>query len=186
MSELKVMIFLDQSNLHHQGMAANRKIDYVALMRYLANPEEGRRLVDCFIYAPLPHENGDRQARWHDYLRHSGLNVISKRAKRLPDGRLKANMDMEMGMDALECGLNIRPDVIVLGTGDGDMASLAYRLRRLGIRVEVASDTQALANELRAASHGVILLDDFLSKMERNGDAGAEAIGTTDILQPII
>jgi uncharacterized LabA/DUF88 family protein len=180
-TELKVLVFVDQANVHGQEGAVGRRADLVRLTKYLAKGDEGRRLVDAYVYAPLPHENGDRVQRWHDFLRHSGLQVVSKRAKKLPDGRVKADMDMYMAMDALELGMTIRPDVIVLVTGDGDMAPLALRLRRLGIRVEVASGTQALAAELKAASHGVVNLDDFFADCDPvNGDA--EQIGSANIL----
>lgn len=182
--ELRILLFLDQSNLHGQAHAANRKLDYVRLMNFLADPREGRRRIDCYCYAPLPQENGDRVQRWHDFLRHSGMQVVSKRAKRMPDGRVKADMDMALAMDALELGTSLRPDVVVIASGDGDMAPLAIRLRRLGIRVEVASSTQALANEMRASCQGVIELDDFLADCEPLAGA-AEEIGVANILEPM-
>lgn len=184
MNELRVLAFLDISNLVAQAKQANRRIDFEHLKSYIASQEEGRRLVDCYAYATLPPESDEKVIRWHDYLRHSGYVVVSKRAKRLPDGRIKADMDMELGLDALELGLSIRPDIVVLGTGDGDMATVALRLRRHGIRIEVLSSTNALAAELRAAGHGTIDFDDFLARCEFwSGHRNAEAIGCSDILE---
>jgi len=56
----------------------------------------------------------------------------------------KANVDVLMAIDAMELSNQMQPDVVVLVTGDSDFASLALRLRRHGIRVEVASGPQTL------------------------------------------
>ena len=50
----------------------------------------------------------------------------------------------------------MRPDVVILVTGDADFAYLAIKLRRHGIRVEVASATQNLGGVLKAAANAVI------------------------------
>jgi uncharacterized LabA/DUF88 family protein len=43
-----------------------------------------------------------------------------------------------MAIDAVELSVEMRPEVVVLVTGDADFAHLALQLRRRGIRVEVA------------------------------------------------
>jgi uncharacterized LabA/DUF88 family protein len=50
----------------------------------------------------------------------------------------------------------MRPDVVILVTGDADFAYLAIKLRRHGIRVEVASVAANLGNILRSAANHVI------------------------------
>ena len=50
----------------------------------------------------------------------------------------------------------MQPDVVVLVTGDADFAYLATKLRRRGIRVEVASVAQNLSALLKAAANAVI------------------------------
>jgi uncharacterized LabA/DUF88 family protein len=50
----------------------------------------------------------------------------------------------------------MRPDVVILVTGDADFAYLAIKLRRHGIRVEVASVAANLGHTLRAAANDVI------------------------------
>jgi uncharacterized LabA/DUF88 family protein len=61
-----------------------------------------------------------------------------------------------MAIDALELSVEMQPDVVILVTGDTDFAHLAIKLRRRGIRVEVASVTQNLGNILRSAANEVI------------------------------
>jgi uncharacterized LabA/DUF88 family protein len=50
----------------------------------------------------------------------------------------------------------MRPDVVILVTGDADFAYLAIKLRRHGIRVEVASVAANLGNMLKSAANEVI------------------------------
>jgi uncharacterized LabA/DUF88 family protein len=61
-----------------------------------------------------------------------------------------------MAIDALELSIEMRPDVVILVTGDADFAYLAIKLRRHGIRVEVASVAANLGNILRSAANNVI------------------------------
>jgi uncharacterized LabA/DUF88 family protein len=50
----------------------------------------------------------------------------------------------------------MQPDVVILVTGDADFAYLAIKLRRRGIRVEVASVAQNLGNMLKSTANEVI------------------------------
>jgi uncharacterized LabA/DUF88 family protein len=61
-----------------------------------------------------------------------------------------------MAIDALELSVEMRPDVVILVTGDADFAYLAVKLRRRGIRVEVASVAQNLGNILKSTANDVI------------------------------
>jgi uncharacterized LabA/DUF88 family protein len=65
-------------------------------------------------------------------------------------------VDVMMAIDALELSVLMQPDVVVLVTGDTDFAYLVTKLRRRGIRVEVASVAQNLGNILRSAANEVI------------------------------
>jgi uncharacterized LabA/DUF88 family protein len=61
-----------------------------------------------------------------------------------------------MAIDALELSIEMRPDLVILVTGDADFAYLVIKLRRHGIRVEVASVAANLGNTLRTAANDVI------------------------------
>jgi uncharacterized LabA/DUF88 family protein len=71
-----------------------------------------------------------------------------------------------MAIDALELSVEMRPDVVILVTGDTDFAYLAIKLRRRGIRVEVASVSQNLGNILRTAANEVIDLAPLFQTFE--------------------
>ena len=63
----------------------------------------------------------------------------------------KANVDVLMAIDAVELSMEMRPDVVVLVTGDADFAHLALQLR-----VEVAATSQTLGTGLKGAANEVI------------------------------
>jgi hypothetical protein len=82
--------------------------------------------------------------------------VVTKDGAPAEEGHYKANVDVMMAIDALELSIEIRPDVVILVTGDADFAYLAIKLRRHGIRVEVASVSANLGHILRSAANYVI------------------------------
>jgi len=71
-----------------------------------------------------------------------------------------------MAIDAVELSVEMRPDVVVLVTGDADFAHLALQLRRRGIRVEVASVAQNLGSALKASANEIIDLDPLFNSFE--------------------
>ena len=71
-----------------------------------------------------------------------------------------------MAIDAVELSGEMRPDVVVLVTGDADFAHLALQLRRRGIRVEAAATAQTLGAALKGAANEVIDLVDLFETFE--------------------
>lgn len=163
---LKVLVAIDQANLYHQLKELGKKADFISLRNILVNPLDDRYEIDTYIYAPLPQNNAEGVIRWHDWLRSQGFVVVSKRAKLLPDGSSKCNLDSELILDVMEICSEVHPDVVVLVSGDGDFASLCQRLRRKGIRVEVAGIEGSIASELRFAVHRVIDLSEWVACCE--------------------
>ena len=90
------------------------------------------------------------------WLRSNGFMVVTKDGASAEEGHYKANVDVMMAIDALELSIEMRPDVVILVTGDADFAYLATKLRRHGIRVEVASVAANLGHILRSAANHVI------------------------------
>jgi uncharacterized LabA/DUF88 family protein len=75
------------------------------------------------------------------------------------DGKhYKANADVLMAIDAVELSVEMRPEIVVLVTGDAEFADLALQLGQRGIRVEVAATAQTLGSGLRGAANEVIEL----------------------------
>jgi uncharacterized LabA/DUF88 family protein len=158
----RVLILVDESNVGSSVRTAGRGLDWLKLREFLAGPETGRALIEMVVYAGLPpavplwQEERDKKNKFMHWLRSNGFMVVTKDGSPAEEGHYKANVDVMMAIDALELSLEMRPDVVILVTGDADFADLAIKLRRRGVRVEVASVERNLGNILKSAANAVI------------------------------
>jgi uncharacterized LabA/DUF88 family protein len=149
----RTAIFLDIANLEQQFRKLNTHIDYLGLRDYLA---EGRSLVETFVYFPINPYYPERKKKFADFLRKNGFFVRSKVGKPRPNNKWKCNFDVEMAVDILHYAHHGRVDIIVIGSGDGDMLSICKAVRRTGVRCEVAATKESTAEELVGAANGYI------------------------------
>ena len=189
-----ILALVDEANLTGSARSVNKRSDVPALARYLANEAEGRRLIEMVMYVGLPPVNmaefqlaRERKMRFVHWLRTQGFLVVTKdgspRDVAGPDGpHYKSNVDVVMAIDAMDLASAIRPDIVVLVTGDSDFAHLALSLRRRGIRVEVAALDQNLGNELRAAASSIIDLRELFNSFENLRPDGANRIGGEGVM----
>src|ERR1700752_4318348 len=158
----RLLVLVDESNVGSSVRMAGRGLDWLKLRDSLAGPGTGRYLIEMVVYAGLPpaipiwQEERDKKNKFIQWLRANGFMVVTKDGSPAEEGRYKANVDVMMVIDALELSVEMKPDVVILVTGDTDFAYLAIKLRRRGIRVEVASVSQNLGNLLRSAANEVI------------------------------
>ena len=155
-------MLVDESNVGSSVRSAGRGLDWLKLRDFLAGPGTGRDLIEMVVYTGLPpatpvwQEERDKKNKFVQWLRSNGFMVVTKDGSPAEEGHYKANVDVMMAIDALELSIETRPDVVILVTGDADFAYLAIKLRRHGIRVEVASVAQNLGNMLKASANDVI------------------------------
>src|SRR5256712_5393669 len=168
----RVLVLVDESNVGSSVRSAGRGLDWLKLRDFLAGPTTGRDLIEMVVYAGLPpaistwQDERDRKNKFVHWLRSNGFMVVTKDGASAEEGHYKANVDVMMAIDALELSIEMRPDVVVLVTGDADFAYLATKLRRHGIRVEVASVAQNLGNVLKSAANAVIDLAALFRTLE--------------------
>ncbi len=168
----RVLILVDESNVGSSVRTAGRGLDWLKLREFLAGPNTGRDLIEMVIYAGLPpatpawQEERDKKNKFMHWLRSNGFMVVTKDGSPAEEGHYKANVDVMMAIDALELSVEMRPDVVILVTGDADFAYLAIKLRRRGIRVEVASVAANLGNLLKSAANDVIDLAQLFRTFE--------------------
>jgi uncharacterized LabA/DUF88 family protein len=161
-SATRVLVLVDESNVGSSVRTAGRGLDWLKLRDFLAGPETGRDLIEMVVYAGLPpaipiwQEERDKKNKFMHWLRSNGFMVVTKDGSPAEEGHYKANVDVMMAIDAVELSVEMRPNVVILVTGDADFAYLAIKLRRHGIRVEVASVAANLGNTLRSAANEVI------------------------------
>jgi uncharacterized LabA/DUF88 family protein len=162
MSASRVLIFVDESNVVSSARASNRKLDWIKLREFLEKADHSRRLVEMVIYAGLPptmtewQSERERKMKFLHWLRSNGFLVVAKDGSPTDEKHYKANIDVLMAIDAVELSVEMKPDVVVLVTGDADFAHLALQLRRRGIRIEVAAAAHTLGGDLRGAANEVI------------------------------
>src|SRR2546422_2667214 len=181
----RVLILVDESNVGSSVRTAGRGLDWIRLRDFLSGPDTGRDLIEMVVYAGLPpaipawQEERDKKNKFMHWLRSNGFMVVTKDGSPAEEGHYKANVDVMMAIDALELSIEMRPDVVILVTGDADFAYLAIKLRRHGIRVEVASVAANLGNILRSAANDVIDLAPLFRTFEimNTRDAGRARVG---------
>src|ERR1700737_1146624 len=158
----RVLVLVDESNVGSSVRTAGRGLDWWKLRDFLAGEDTGRELIEMVVYAGLPpampiwQEERDKKNKFVQWLRSNGFMAVTKDGSPAEEGRYKANVDVMMAIDALELSVEMQPGVVILVTGDTDFAYLAIKLRRRGVRVEVASVAQNLGNILKSAANEVI------------------------------
>jgi uncharacterized LabA/DUF88 family protein len=128
-----VAVFVDVANIFYAAKAAGVDIDYVTLLR---SAGAGRDLVRAYAYTGLDPDN-ENQRNFHDFLRRHGYKVVSKDIRKYGDGKVKANLDIELVVDMMKTARNL--DIAIVVSGDGDFAPAIRAVQEMGVRVEVIS-----------------------------------------------
>ena len=168
----RVLVLVDESNVVSSVRTAGRGLDWLKLRETLAGEDTGRELIEMVVYAGLPpaipawQEERDKKNKFLHWLRSNGFLVVTKNGSPTEEGYYKANVDVMMAIDAVELSVAMRPDVVILVTGDADFSYLALQLRRRGIRVEVASVAQNLGSALKTTANEVIDLAPLFTTFE--------------------
>src|SRR5437899_11341795 len=157
----RLLVLVDESNIGSSVRTAGRGLDWLKLRDFLAGPDTGRDLIEMVVYAGLPpaipawQEERDKKNKFMHWLRSNGFMVVTKDGAPAEEGHYKANVDVMMAIDAMERSTAMRPDVVILVTGEADFAYLAIKLRRHGIRVEVASVAQNSGSAVKRTDNDV-------------------------------
>ncbi|HEU0243253.1 MAG TPA: NYN domain-containing protein, partial [Candidatus Limnocylindrales bacterium] len=128
-----VAVFVDVANIFYAAKAAGVDIDYVTLLK---SATAGRDFVRAYAYTGLDPDN-ENQRNFHQFLARHQYKVVSKDIRKYGDGKVKANLDIELVVDLMKTARNL--DVAVIVSGDGDFASAIRAVQEMGVRVEVVS-----------------------------------------------
>jgi uncharacterized LabA/DUF88 family protein len=128
-----VAVFVDVANIFYAAKAAGVDIDYVTLLK---SAIAGRDFVRAYAYTGLDPDN-ENQRNFHNFLSRHGYKVVSKDIRKYGDGKVKANLDIELVVDMLKTARNL--DVAIVVSGDGDFAPAIRAVQEMGVRVEVIS-----------------------------------------------
>ena len=135
----KIAIFIDGPNLHATTKSLGFDVDYKLLLRQF---ESGGVLIRALYYTALAEDQEFSTLRpLVDWLDYNGYTVVTKPTKEFVDAfgrrKVKANMDVELAVAAMELADHI--EEMVLFSGDGDFRSLVEAVQRRGVRVTVVS-----------------------------------------------
>jgi uncharacterized LabA/DUF88 family protein len=149
-----VAVFVDVANLYYSARGQEVDVDYVALLKAAT---KGRDLIRAYAYSGLDPEN-ENQRKFIDFLGKNGYKVITKDIRKFGDGRVKANLDIELVVDLFR--LSSRMDIAVVVSGDGDFAPAIRALQDEGVRCEVISFRPNTSSDLIAVA------DEFIDIMK--------------------
>ena len=128
-----VAVFVDVANIFYAAKAAGVDIDYVTLLK---SATAGREFVRAYAYTGLDPDN-ENQRNFHAFLARNHYKVVSKDIRKYGDGKVKANLDIELVVDLMKTARNL--DVAIVVSGDGDFAPAIRAVQEMGVRVEVIS-----------------------------------------------
>src|SRR5438093_405603 len=128
-----VAVFVDVANIFYAAKAAGTDIDYVTLLKAAT---AGRDFVRAYAYTGLDPEN-ENQRNFHAFLARNHYKVVSKDIRKYGDGKVKANLDIELVVDLMKTARNL--DIAIVVSGDGDFAPAIRAVQEMGVRVEVIS-----------------------------------------------
>ena len=176
MAKEKVVFFLDFANIDRAAREKGLHLDYHHLLEYVG---ENRFLSDAHCYVPINPRNEHRVDRQVEDLWRSGYIVTTKLGT-IAGGTYKCNFDVEIAMDMVKVVYQVKPDIVVLGSGDSDFVSLIQEVRKAGVRVEVAAfEENAGADILLKCSDFIdlaVYYEDYLAtqKSEQDEASGDE------------
>jgi uncharacterized LabA/DUF88 family protein len=141
-----VAMFIDVANIYYAARGQDVDVDYVALLKHAT---KGRDLIRAYAYSGLDPEN-ENQRKFIDFLSKNGYKVVTKDIRKFGDGRVKANLDIELVVDLFR--LADRMDIAVVVSGDGDFAPAIRALQDTGVRCEVISFKPNTSSDLIAVA----------------------------------
>ena len=155
MEKEKVVFFLDYANINRAAREKRYRMDYADLLQYVG---EQRFLIEAYCYVPINPRNEHRLDGEIEELWRSGY-IVNTKLGTIAGGTYKCNFDVEIAMDVLRVVYQVKPDILVLATGDSDFIPLVQEVRRAGVRVEVAAFLENAGTGILLKSSGFINLD---------------------------
>jgi uncharacterized LabA/DUF88 family protein len=168
-----VAVFVDVANIFYAAKAAGVDIDYVTLLKASS---AGRDLVRAYAYTGLDPDN-DNQRNFHEFLRRHGYKVVSKDIRKYGDGKVKANLDIELVVDMMKTARNL--DIAIVVSGDGDFAPAIRAVQEMGVRVEVVSFRGNTSSDLIEVAD---IFTDItqIAKVEKDSSRSGRRVATDD------
>ena len=157
----KAGMFIDVQNVQVTFEKVGSEVRYDKLIEYVREQcsKEEAVLWKAVVFVPFDPRD-QRRERLINALSFMGYRVKQKPVKRLPDGSVKANMDMEITLEILSSAMFL--DTIIIVSGDSDFVPLIDTLNRMGKRIWVIGTKKgAVGIELIRSSDRYENMDDI-------------------------
>jgi uncharacterized LabA/DUF88 family protein len=169
-----VAVFVDVANIFYAAKAAGTDIDYVTLLKAAT---AGRDFVRAYAYTGLDPDN-ENQRNFHAFLARNHYKVVSKDIRKYGDGKVKANLDIELVVDMMKTARNL--DIAIIVSGDGDFAPAIRAVQEQGVRVEVISFRGNTSSDLiEAADQFTDIIQ--LARVEKGSRSGRRVAEGDDL-----
>src|SRR6266702_1288646 len=174
MEKEKVVVFLDYANINRAATEKRCGLDYQHLLHYMG---EERFLIEAYCYVPINPRREHRSDREIEELWRSGY-IVNTKVGNIAGETYKCNFDVEITMDVLKAVYQVKPDIIVLATGDSDFIPLIQEVRKAGVRVEVAAFKETAGIDIMLKASGFIDLAVYYEHYlaAQNGEQGEESM----------
>lgn len=141
----KIALFIDGANLAGSLNKSDVRVDYRKFMRDL---NETYDVILARYYSGVSDHSDHQSIR--DFVKslgHRGLTPITKPVRTFPDGKVKADMDVEIAVDMIRYASLF--DRVVLFSGDGDFTYAVKALKEMGVKVTICGDKFLTSTNLR-------------------------------------
>jgi uncharacterized LabA/DUF88 family protein len=171
----KFALFVDGVKLHATAKALGFDVDYKKLLEQF---NSRGTLLRAFYYITVMEDLEYCPVRpLVDWLDYNGYTVVTKTIREFVDDigrrRIKANMDIDLVVDAMDMAAYV--DEVVLISGEANFRPLVAALQRRGIRVTIvstaASEPPMVSDELRRQADEFVDLADLQAKLVRKTSA---------------
>ena len=170
-----VAMFVDVANMYYAARGQDVDVDYVALLKHAT---KGRDIIRAYAYTGLDPEN-ENQRKFIDFLGKNGYKPVVKDIRKFGDGRMKANLDIELVVDLFR--LADRMDIAVIVSGDGDFAPAIKALQDKGVRCEVISFKPNTSSDLIAVADEFMDIMKIASISRKEGRALRDSMGAPEM-----
>ena len=181
----RVIVFFDCTSTTVAAERAGCAVDAAALVDYLADPEEGRLLVEAFAYLPIDPRHEREGDIALDALWSAGM-LVRHKIGAIAGDTYRCDLAVEIALDMARAAYEMSPDVVVVATADDRLIPAVMTLRGKGVRVEVASFASQASRMLRQRCSGFVDLEALASEAETAGAGngpttqGADSAGRED------
>lgn len=160
---VRLGVFFDAPNHSMALDASGMKMNYIGFLSKIRRKHD---LVQARYYTGISSDPNHQKVRdFIETLSKHGYVIVSKPVLIMPDGRIKANLDVEIAVDMIT--MSPRLDKIMLFSGDGDFTYAVDTLQRSGLHVTIVSHKPMVSSNLRFQADEFLELTDFIRRLPK-------------------